>query len=75
MRTRNPNGSRFVDYISKDRQTIELIIRGSNLTPDQFKIVRRVCVEAKEAINERLQDIIFEDPEEVYVNLNFSETY
>ena len=75
MKKCNPNGSRFVNYIPKDGQSIELMIRGSNLTPDQFKIVKRVCEEAKATINEQLQDIIFEDPEEVYVNLNFSETY
>ena len=75
MRKRNPNGSRFVDYIPKDRESIELMIRGTNLTPEQFKIVKKVCEEAKATINEQLQDIIFEDPEEVYVNLNFSETY
>lgn len=75
MKKRNPNGSRFVDYISKDAQSIELMIRGSNLTPEQFKIVKKVCEEAKSAISEQLEDIIFEDPEEVYVNLNFSETH
>ena len=75
MKKRNPNGSRFVDYIPKDGQSIELMIRGSNLTPDQFKIVKRICEEAKSAISEQLEDVIFDDPEEVYVNLNLSETY
>lgn len=75
MRKRNPNGSRYVDYVPKDCSSIELMIRGRNLTPDQFKIVKRICEEAKAAINEQLQDVIFEDPEEVYVNLDFAETY
>jgi hypothetical protein len=75
MRKRNPNASRIVPYIPSDGQDIELLIRGTNLSPSQFEIVKQVCEEAKANINMQLKGVVLEDPEEVYVNLNFSETY